>query len=82
MSTLDEDHRIRLLLKPERQKLALSMVKAMLEASYLHGLFRSCLNCTHFDEPSECCKMASPPMRPPARVIATGCASHTDNIPF
>lgn len=34
-------------------------------------LQRSCLDCAHFDEPSERCKVAD--ARPPARVIAFGC---------
>jgi hypothetical protein len=35
------------------------------------GLLCTCMNCHHFDEPSECCAFAG--SRPPARVIAFGC---------
>lgn len=42
---------------------------------------RTCVNCMHFDEQREVCKLAG--ARPPARVIAFGCDSfEEDNIPF
>lgn len=41
---------------------------------------RTCLNCEHFDEPNELCRKWD--ARPPARIIATGCADHQDEIPF
>jgi uncharacterized cysteine cluster protein YcgN (CxxCxxCC family) len=46
------------------------------------GLYKSCLSCTHFDEPSENCKLYK--ARPPARVIVTACAEycHPLDIPF
>lgn len=40
----------------------------------------TCLNCTHFDEPSEVCKLAQ--QRPPARVIAHGCPMFDPVPPF
>jgi hypothetical protein len=49
------------------------------------GLFRSCLNCEHWIKegaplnPETCGLYKS---RPPARIIVTGCESHSDNIPF
>ena len=41
-------------------------------------VWSTCLNCTHFNESAEVCTIAVPPSRPPARVIAFGCASFTD----
>lgn len=41
---------------------------------------KTCLNCLHFDEPSEKCKLCN--LRPPARVIVSGCPKHEDEIPF
>lgn len=48
-----------------------------------NGLLRSCLNCHHFIEAKEGCKLANM-QRPPARVIAYGCPSweDKDEIPF
>jgi hypothetical protein len=45
-------------------------------------LFRSCINCVGFDEPSEICKRYK--QRPPARIIANGCDNYddTNDIPF
>lgn len=40
----------------------------------------SCVSCEHFDEPAELCKLAG--IRPPARVIATGCKKYMEKIPF
>lgn len=44
--------------------------------------YRNCLNCLHFTEATEQCKLWQ--SRPPARVIAFGCPSHHDiqEIPF
>lgn len=50
------------------------------------GLLVTCLTCEHFEEfdvmnnPSELCKVYK--VRPPARVIALGCESWRDVIPF
>lgn len=42
---------------------------------------RTCVNCHHFDEQLEICKLAG--ARPPARVIAFGCERFDpDDIPF
>lgn len=51
----------------------------MAEASFP---FQNCLMCDHFDEKNELCRIAK--QRPPARVIAFGCASFADQdyIPF
>lgn len=40
----------------------------------------TCVNCTHFDEPTEVCKLAQ--QRPPARVIAHGCPMYAAQPPF
>jgi hypothetical protein len=51
------------------------------------GMFRSCLNCEHWNSedskvkpPETCAKFGD--ARPPARIIVTGCPDHSDNIPF
>lgn len=47
----------------------------------LEPIYRSCINCEHFDEPNEKCKLYN--QRPPARVIAYGCEEYEDiEIPF
>lgn len=43
-------------------------------------LYRSCLTCEHFNEPTERCQLVH--QRPPARVIAMGCPSYLELIPF
>ena len=42
----------------------------------------NCVNCLHFDEKSETCKLYN--ARPPARIISYGCKDfgHIDEIPF
>ena len=44
---------------------------------------RTCVHCGHFSQ-QETCTRATPPMRPPARVIAFGCPAFEDKdlIPF
>lgn len=44
------------------------------------GVFRSCLDCGNFDEPTEICKLVD--QRPPARIIVHGCEQHTNLLPF
>lgn len=43
---------------------------------------RCCINCEHFEEKPEECKLAHDPKRPPARVIAFGCHKFSERIPF
>lgn len=45
------------------------------------NLVCSCVTCNHFAD-DETCKLTDPPMRPPAKVIAFGCPSYDDDIPF
>jgi hypothetical protein len=40
-----------------------------------------CVECVNFDEITECCTLAKPPARPPARTMAYGC-KYFDHIPF
>jgi hypothetical protein len=54
------------------------------------GLVHSCMTCRHFNEkskvlynpqvPEEQCELYS--LRPPAKVIAFGCPSWSDDVPF
>lgn len=44
-------------------------------------LIPSCLTCSHFTEATELCEAATPPARPPAKIIANGCPAY-DDIPF
>lgn len=43
------------------------------------GMNKTCLNCFHFEEAVETCKICN--QRPPARVIVEGCPEY-DFIPF
>jgi len=43
------------------------------------GLYRTCLNCCDWNDKTEICMKYK--SRPPAKVIVSGCDSHTD-IPF
>lgn len=49
---------------------------------HVSGLIHSCLTCAHFEEGTETCNVVTPPLRPPARVIAYGCPSWMDPVPF
>lgn len=44
------------------------------------GGFPSCVNCDHFTETTETCRLAN--ARPPARTIAFGCPSFLPEPPF
>lgn len=44
-------------------------------------LYRSCLTCEHFDEPTEGCGLGGG-ARPPARTIAAGCPAWKEAAPF
>jgi len=43
-------------------------------------VFRSCLNCEHFDSGLELCMLAN--ARPPAQVIVYGCQKWEADVPF
>lgn len=55
-------------------------VDRLTQKLHAQGLIHSCLTCEHFDEASETCHVYK--QRPPARVIAYGCPSWIDDIPF
>lgn len=56
------------------------VVERITKMMHAARLIRSCMTCDHLDEPTEMCKLYQ--MRPPARVIAYGCQSWTDGLPF
>jgi hypothetical protein len=74
-----------------RQHLLDMLASGIVDWAFDQGLFRSCLNCEHWNgeqapgvtlnyPPETCRKYGN--MRPPARIIVTGCEGHSDNIPF
>lgn len=67
--------------KDALNKLSLILVNYMDEM----GMFKSCVNCEHWlegppDNKLQICGLYK--MRPPTKVIVSGCDSHSDNIPF
>lgn len=57
--------------------------KALTKAFEEVGLFRNCITCEHFIEHMEVCSLIQGPNnRPNARIIAYGCAAHSEEIPF
>lgn len=46
----------------------------------LEDSFPSCINCINFQESTETCVLVN--ARPPARVLARGCESWEEDIPF
>lgn len=67
---------------PDRQQMFDAIaehLKVAIVAS-LEGATKSCLTCDHFNEPGEICRLYQ--ARPPARIIAFGCPSYVDEIPF
>lgn len=76
-----------MLRKGQRYDLLHELVTAVARQLDDAGLFRSCLNCDHWindedkrTELRETCDLYH--ARPPARIIITGCSSHSDTIPF
>lgn len=53
------------------------MKRIVTEALQEAGAYNTCINCKSFDETSEMCSQFK--CRPPARVIAFGCASFLDD---
>ena len=67
---------------PERERniaIALKTVGGDVARAVVAAM-ETCLNCQHFDEPSEVCALAQ--QRPPARVIAHGCPMYAPAVPF
>jgi hypothetical protein len=46
----------------------------------LNSSIRTCITCDNFTEKTEVCELAK--CRPPARVIANGCSSYEEVVPF
>ena len=75
----------------ERVRLLDGLATGIVEWALDQGLFRSCLNCEHWNGeqapgvtlnyPPETCRKHGN-QRPPARIIVTGCDDHSDNIPY
>lgn len=82
------NEKLNVLLRTEaRQNLLDALAHGFVDWAFDQGLFRSCLNCAHWNSetskihpPETCGKFSN--MRPPARIIVTGCPDHSDNIPF
>lgn len=67
---------------PQRER-AISLALQVFGGDVARAIVQSmetCLNCQHFDEPSELCALAG--QRPPARVIAHGCPMYAPAVPF
>ncbi len=56
--------------------------KAVRDIVKYKDAYQNCLNCEHFIEQTEICKLAN--ARPPARIIVYGCPKHCDKeqVPF
>lgn len=77
---MSTDHKLRS--TPERERsiaVALQSCASQVARGIVDAL-QTCINCEHFDEPSEVCRLAG--QRPPARVIAHGCPCHVARPPF
>lgn len=57
------------------------LMKVLIKQLEDMGVYKSCINCYAFNESKETCSVAGN-IRPPARVIATGCESWDEDIPF
>lgn len=55
---------------------------AKMFADELERCTKSCLTCEHFNEAQEKCEADPQRRRPPARVIAFGCPSYEERLPF
>ena len=66
-----------------REELIKGMAKEIAEEilTSLERATRTCVNCEHFSGDEEC-KLASPPVRPPAKIIAFGCDGYKEGVPF
>ena len=80
--TLSPDD-IRIFNKGEKRELVIIEIAKELGAvmrKHLDESTRTCINCIHFNEPTEQCRLFK--ARPPARIIALGCDEYQDQIPF
>lgn len=66
--------------KEQKAALVGVMQRASQIAADLMDLKQTCIDCAHFKESSEICTLAN--QRPPARTIANGCESFSNNEPF
>lgn len=59
-----------------------AIVQALEILAKQNHIYKCCLNCEHFNQHQELCKLAN--ARPPARVIVFGCElwEDQDGIPF
>ena len=57
-----------------------ALARKLADSWYDANLFKSCINCDHWQDDKQLCGLYS--MLPPAKVIVTGCDKHTDLIPF
>lgn len=64
----------------KREKLLNELGISFVELMVREGWFRSCLNCEFWQDKEEVCRKWK--VRPPAKVIVTGCEDHSDEIPF
>lgn len=74
------DRNERVLTSASRKKALEELAAALVEQWMNDGLYRSCLNCDHWDQVNEICTTFKE--RPPAKVIVCGCEHHIDEIPF
>jgi hypothetical protein len=59
----------------EFKKHMLALIQDVMEDA---DVWKTCLNCKHFDEPKELCSICVPSARPPARVITFGCPAFNE----
>lgn len=87
MNTLSDGQRLNAKLRAENRQVILEALAAgIVDWAFEQQLFQSCLNCQHWtgEKPDnvmtvpETCSLYG--QRPPARIIVTGCSSHTDRL--
>jgi hypothetical protein len=68
------------LLNPDRVKAINDVAHWLTEILVDNGFFRSCLNCSEWNKDLDLCFKFK--VKPPTKVIVTGCEHHSDVIPF